>query len=52
MDRGRVEGQEKRGLCRVSATLHLRPVHFPGSSWAFGGHRIYHDLPLRFSRIF
>ena len=37
MDRGRVEGQEKHGLCRVSATVHPRPVHFSrlflGSWW-------------------
>ena len=47
-----MEGQEKHGLCRVSACLHPRPAHFPSSSWALGGHRIYHDLPdsLGFSR--
>ena len=41
MDRERVEDQEKHGLCRFSATLHPRPVHFPGSSLVLGGYRIY-----------
>ena len=50
MDRQRVEGQEKHGLCRVSATLHPRPVHFSGSSWALGGHRLYLQDSLRSSR--
>ena len=50
MDRDRVEGQEKHGLQGFGS--HPRLVHFPGSSWALGGHRIYHDLPLGLSRIF
>ena len=37
MDRGRVEGQEKHGLCRVSATCTLALSIFQ----ALPGHRIY-----------
>ena len=50
MDRQRVEGQEKHGLCRVSATLLPRPVHFPGPSWALGGYRLYLRDSLRSPR--